>query len=83
MNELDLMKNFLADRASEMKLGKRLHAIWWVIKYSWVMDLMTSDLGIACQRLIMNGQFWLQKRSFSMNATLGMVSSLSLSLQLF
>ena len=49
MNELDLMKNFLAERASEMKLEKRLHAIWWVIEYSWAMDLMTSDLGIACQ----------------------------------
>ena len=49
MNELDLMKKFLAERAGEMKLERRLHAIWWVIKYSWVMDLMTSDLGIAYQ----------------------------------
>ena len=49
MNELGLMKKFLADRVSEMKLEKRLHAIWWVMKCSWVMDLMTSDLGIACQ----------------------------------
>ena len=34
VNELDLMKKFLADRASEMKLEKRLHAIWWVIKHA-------------------------------------------------
>ena len=47
------------------------------------MDLMASDLGIACQCLIMKGQFWLQKRSFSRNATLGMVSLLPLLLPLF
>ena len=66
-----------------MKLEKRLHAIWWVIKYVWVMDLITSNLGIASQWLNMNDQFWLQKRSFSMNATLGMVSPLPLPLLWF
>ena len=29
VNELDLMKAFVADRARTMKLEDRIHAIWW------------------------------------------------------
>ena len=29
VNELDLMKTFVADRARTMKLKDRIHAIWW------------------------------------------------------
>jgi len=28
VNELTLMKDFVADRAAAMKLGKRIHVIW-------------------------------------------------------
>jgi len=28
VNELNLMKDFVADRAATMKLGKRIHVIW-------------------------------------------------------
>ncbi|KAL4073060.1 hypothetical protein V8B97DRAFT_1898987 [Scleroderma yunnanense] len=31
MNELNLMKDFVADRAATMKLEKRIHAIWFCI----------------------------------------------------
>ena len=30
VEELDLMKKFLADRTHETRLERRLHAIWWV-----------------------------------------------------
>ena len=29
VKELDQMKKFLVERTREMRLGKRLHAIWW------------------------------------------------------
>ena len=32
--ELDLLKKFLADRAGETKLERRLHAIWYDPKYT-------------------------------------------------
>jgi len=28
VNELNLMKDFVADRAATMELGKRIHVIW-------------------------------------------------------
>ena len=33
VKELNLMKDFVADRASTLKLEKRIHAIWWDHNY--------------------------------------------------
>ena len=46
VEELDLMKKILTDQGSEMKLGKRLHAIWWDQNQSESSD---RDLGFVSQ----------------------------------
>ena len=72
------MNDFVADRARTLKLEKRIHAIWWDLNYSWVDVSYRLDggLGFASQWLIMRGQFWLQKRSSSINAIQEMVGYL-------
>ena len=73
VSELELMKKFIADRATTKQLAERVHAIWWVYITESHQVAKNGDPGFAFQWVSLRGQLWLQKRSSSMSAILSMV----------
>ena len=73
VSELELMKKFIADRATKKQLAQRVHAIWWDYITESHQAAKSYDPGFAFQWMNLTGQLWHQKRSSSMSAILNMV----------